>query len=50
MDQLGIESEGIFLQWLHEERDHLIMLQAEPKEEMVQMEYYEKLVALYLAE
>ncbi|SJL12760.1 uncharacterized protein ARMOST_16191 [Armillaria ostoyae] len=50
MDQLGVESKNVFLQWLHEEHNHLIILQAKLKEEMVQMEYYKKLVALYLAE
>ncbi|PBK85156.1 hypothetical protein ARMGADRAFT_1087830 [Armillaria gallica] len=50
MTQQGIDSEEVFHHWLTEERDHLMRLQAEPVEEMLQMEYFEKLVSLFQSE
>ncbi|PBK85152.1 hypothetical protein ARMGADRAFT_1036635 [Armillaria gallica] len=47
MAQQGIDSEEVFHWWLAEERDYLTKLQGQPVEETLQMEYFEKLVALF---
>jgi hypothetical protein len=46
MAEQGIESGSVFNAWLLEERDYLKGLKTEPAEEMLQMEYYQRLVNL----
>ncbi|THU78591.1 hypothetical protein K435DRAFT_824088 [Dendrothele bispora CBS 962.96] len=46
MKLLGIPNEGLFKEWLAEEREYLKGLKQEPEEETVQMEYYQVLVEL----
>ncbi|KAF9027689.1 hypothetical protein BDP27DRAFT_1375903 [Rhodocollybia butyracea] len=50
MNDLGIPSTDTFDQWLKDERDYLSGLKKEPAEELLQMEYYKKLVKLGDAE
>ncbi|KAK0228965.1 hypothetical protein IW262DRAFT_1293645 [Armillaria fumosa] len=47
MQELGINDEKVFEVWLREEETYLSNLQCEPLEEMVEMEYYARLVHYY---
>ena len=50
MNDMGIESTDTFDEWLIEEREYLEGLKKEPEYEMLQMEYYQKLVKLWESE
>ncbi|KAJ6589573.1 hypothetical protein B0H19DRAFT_1249101 [Mycena capillaripes] len=50
MQRLGIESRDIFEAWLKSKKTYLCMLSKELLEEMMKMEYYQKLVNLQYAE
>lgn len=47
MQDMGIESIGVFDDWLVEERIYLEGLKREPEQETLHMEYYQKLVKLW---
>ncbi|KAI6125686.1 hypothetical protein EDD16DRAFT_1703175 [Pisolithus croceorrhizus] len=46
MDELGITNASVFSAWLLEEKEYLAARSREPKEETLQMEYWQKLVNL----
>ncbi|KAJ7713402.1 hypothetical protein DFH07DRAFT_688765, partial [Mycena maculata] len=50
MQELGMESQDVFETWRAKEKVHLLTLSKEPSEEMLEMEYYQKLVNLMDAE
>ena len=50
MNDMGIESTDTFNKWLIEEREYLEGLKKEPEYEMLQMEYYQKLMKLWESE
>jgi hypothetical protein len=47
MDISGVE---VFEDWLSEEKEYLQGLKTEPKEETLQMEYYQKLINFWASE
>ena len=47
MQDMGIESIDAFDDWLVEERVYLKGLKKEPKQETLNMEYYQKLMKLW---
>ncbi|KAI6012001.1 hypothetical protein BKA83DRAFT_4466554 [Pisolithus microcarpus] len=46
MDEIGITDASVFSAWLLEEKEYLTACSHEPKEETLQMEYWQKLVNL----
>lgn len=46
MSEQGIKDASVFKTWLQEEQDYLKGLSTEPIEEMLQIDYYQKLVNL----
>jgi hypothetical protein len=50
MKDLGISNASVFEAWLVEEQTYLQGLKKEPAEEMLQIEYYQKLVNLWASE
>ncbi|KAI6100661.1 hypothetical protein EV401DRAFT_1877468, partial [Pisolithus croceorrhizus] len=50
MDELGITNASVFSAWLLEEKEYLAARSREPKEETLQMEYWQKLVNLDMSQ
>lgn len=50
MLDMGISEVGVFEKWLDEEKTYLQGLTKEPKEETLQMEYFQKLINLWASE
>jgi hypothetical protein len=50
MRRLNVESRDVFETWLESEKTYLRTLSKEPLEETMEMEYYQKLVNLQVAE
>ncbi|KAF8339461.1 hypothetical protein F5887DRAFT_889178 [Amanita rubescens] len=47
MQAQGISDTSVFTDWLEEERQYLEQLKQEPAQDTLEMEYYQRLVALY---